>query len=220
MNQPLPAAPSHVRAPWRAGAPRGRAGISLAEVVVSIPLVGLVMVAAMNATGGVLRTWSQARDHYHAQSLAEELMAEVLQQPYEDPDDSPIFGVEQGEGAGSRKKWDDVDDYDDWSRSPPKDAGNADLADYTGWTRACSVAFAELADPTQTAASDENLKRITVTVTDPTGRATVLTAYRSRWGAGEQAPAVDATVQGYAGHELTTDGGTLRGGVSLLNHAE
>ncbi|WP_146588117.1 hypothetical protein [Posidoniimonas polymericola] len=199
---------------------RRRAGISLAEVVVSIPLVGLVMVGAMNATGSVLRTWSQARESYQGHSLGEQLMAEVLQQAYEDPDDPPTFGVETGEPVAVRTAWDDVDDYYNLSQSPPRTRAGAAISGYTGWTQQCSVVYATLADPTQASATDAGLKRITVTVTDPAGRATVLTAYRSRWGAGEQPPAVDTTVQGYVSHDLTAGGGTLRGGASLFNHAE
>ncbi|MCA9240699.1 MAG: type II secretion system protein [Planctomycetales bacterium] len=197
-----------------------RHAITLTEVVLSIPLIGLVMVGAMTSTGAVLRTWNDARDNQQALSLAQQLMAEVLQQPYADPEGGSGIGSDTGEGGGTRSKWDDVDDYHGWSRTPPQAKDNVVLTGYTGWTRAVSVRYASLANPAQNSGSDEGLKRIVVTVTDPAGAATTLTAYRSRGGAMEQPPAVDATVEGYLSHELQLGTERLYNGAALPNAAE
>ncbi|MCA9643189.1 MAG: hypothetical protein KC492_20970 [Myxococcales bacterium] len=196
-----------------------RHAITLTEVVLSIPLIGLVMVGAMTSTGAVLRTWNDARDNQQALSLAQQLMAEVLQQPYKEAGSTSI-GVETGEPGGTRLLWDDVDDYHGWSGSPPKSKSNTPLTGYTGWTRAVSVRYASLANPAQNSGSDEGLKRIVVTVTDPAGAATTLTAYRSRGGAMEQPPAVDATVEGYLSHELQLGTERMYNGAALPNAAE
>src|SRR3712207_7569247 len=45
----------------------------------------------------------------------------------------------------------------------------------TGWRRQVTVASVKPSDPTQSVGSDKGLKRITVTVTSPTGRVTTLT---------------------------------------------
>lgn len=194
-------------------------GLSHVEVVICIPLVGMVLVGAMNSTGGIVRTWTFAQDMHRAQSLAENLMAEVLQQHYEEPDETPLSGRETDESSSTRLNWDDVDDYDGWTHSPPTDKSNMSLSGYTGWTHAVSVSNVELNDPTQTTASDEGVKRIVVTVTDPAGDTTVLTAYRSKWGALEERPLLDTTIQGTVSHQLEIAGSTFHHGVNLPNHS-
>lgn len=197
-----------------------RAALSYIEVLFSIPLVGLVIAGALEGSSGVLRTWSAAHDRQRGLAFAEQLMAEVLQQPYEEPDDSPAFGRETSESGGTRLNWDDIDDYDGWSKSPMHDKENAVLTGTTGWTRAADVAYVSLYDPTQISGSDTGLARITVTVTDPSGQATVLTAYRSRHGSVESVPLADTTTQSFVTHELETGAGVLHGGARAPNHVE
>ena len=197
-----------------------RSGLSQVEVLVSLPLVAMVIVGAMNTTGGIVKTWTVAQDQHYGQALAENLMAEILQQPYEDPDDTPEMGREGGEKSGDRKDWDDVDDYDGWSHEPPEDKDKKKLNGFDDWTRAVTVDYVSLSSPTSITTTDEGLKRITVTVTDPAGEVTVLTAYRAKSGALEQAPLVDTTVQGYVAHELEVGSSTVYGGVHLPNHTE
>lgn len=195
-------------------------GVTLAEVVLTTPMVALVLVAAMTSVGGVLRTVNATTSGSDAQSLALNLMAEVLQQPYEDPDNTPAFGTETGEGTGDRKDFDDVDDYQGWSNSPPDDKDGGKLNDFDDWTRAVSVDLVQLNDPTQTSLSDEGVKRITVTVTDPGGATTTLVAYRSRTGVLESAPAADAVVQTFISHKLKVDDRHTFSGAHVSNHAE
>ena len=198
-----------------------RLGLSYVEVVACVPLVGLVLVGAMNTTGAIVGTWTVAQDQQRGATLAEHLMAEVLQQYYEDPNNSGVFGRESGEAAGNRTAWDDVDDYDSWSSSPPRGRDNAVLSGYDGWTREVSVSYMRLSDPTQTSATDEGLKGITVTVIDPTGQSTSLTAYRSKWGAMEEAPLSDTTFQSYVSHEMELGNGSVfYGGAQVPNHSE
>ncbi len=197
-----------------------RTGISHVEVLVCIPLVGVMLVSAMNSTGSIVRTWNFAHDQHRARAIAENLMAEILQQQYEEPDDTPTNGRESGESAATRLNWDDVDDYNGWSQSPPADKSDTVLSGYVGWSRAVSIAYVELNDPTQTTADDEGVKRITVTVTNPTAETIVLVAYRSKWGALEERPLLNTNIQGFVSHELEASGSTFHDGVQLPNHSE
>lgn len=197
-----------------------RRGLSYVEVVLSVPLVGLVVVGALNASGGVLRTWDAAGDRHRGLALAQHLMAEVLGQPYEEPVDPPTLGREPSESGGNRKQWDDIDDYDGWSKSPPSDKDNAILPNTTGWTRAVTVKYANPANPTANSRTDLGLKRVTVTVTDPAGRPTTLTAYRSRYGAPDTAPLADASTPSYLTHQMIVGGSTLTAGTQQPNFAE
>jgi len=77
-------------------------GLTLLEVTISTLLVGMLIVACLRVTGGALRTWYGVRTQYDRQMLASQLMDEILQTSYEDPDGSPDFGVEVDEEANVR----------------------------------------------------------------------------------------------------------------------
>lgn len=197
-----------------------RNGLSLVEVIVSMLLVGLLLVASMRSVGGVFRTWDSSEGLHRGMGLAQQMMAEILQQHYSDPDGSAFWGIESPESTTDRSEWDDVDDYDGWMSAPQSKDGKA-MADYKGWTRVVNVAYVSLADPAQTTLTDEGVKRITVNVTDPRGKQTVLVAYRSRWGALEQPPEIDSTITGYVACELRVKSGArLQSGSNLTNHAK
>ena len=66
--------------------------------------------------------------------------------------------------ATPRTGFDDVDDYDGWSSTPPQDRSGTVRSDLAGWTREVSVKWVKPADPTGVTASDEGVKRIIVTV--------------------------------------------------------
>ena len=142
-----------------------RRAFSMLEVVISVFLVGTVMVVAMevfvSATAGRVRNGNQAR----AVLLAQALIDEILDQPYLELDGTPAFGPETGETAdGTRTSFDDVDDYNAWSASPPEAKDGADLPLTGDWSREVSVCWVS-ADNTETStASDGGLKRILVTV--------------------------------------------------------
>jgi|GEM_PF-6598319 len=98
------------------------------------------------------------------------------------PDVNPIYtGPELPESSSSRADWDDVDDYEGWSASPPQLKDGTPIADYSGWTREVAVAYVDPLDPNGLSASEDlGLKRIIVRATDPQGRKTALFALRSQ----------------------------------------
>lgn len=198
--------------------PRNR-GVTLTEVIVCIPLVGVVLVGAMNTTGAIVKTWTDSGDHHRGLALAEELMTEILSQYYEEPVDTPALGREGTESVGSRSNYDDVDDYHGWYTPAIKNRAGTVHQDCAGWARGATVEYVQLADPGQSNATDQDLKRITVTVTDPAGNTTVLVGYRSRSGARETPPATEATLLGFITHQLRVSGISIYGGAHLSNHA-
>ncbi len=98
---------------------RPRAGLSQIEVVICTLLVGMMLVAAMNAVGAAIRGRVSTGDAARARELAVQLMAEILANDYIEPVDTPTFGRETGEFDGTRARWDDVDDYHHWMQAPP-----------------------------------------------------------------------------------------------------
>lgn len=198
-----------------------RLGLTLVEVAVSTLLVGLVLVGSLKVVGGVLQIRMAAEQIHDGTALAQELMNEILSQHYEEPTELLSFGVELSELGSNRSSWDDVDDYNNWSASPPRLKDNTTLSEYTGWSRSVDVDRTRLSNPNSTTLLDEGLKRIIVTVTAPDGLQTQLVAWRSQWGTLEQPPVADATVQTRVTNQLQLTGGrTHYSGTALSNHAQ
>jgi len=206
----------------RRSASSGRRGVTLVEAAISAALIGVMLVATMNAVGGVFRTRLAARQHLHGEALARELMAEILQASYQDPQGGTNFGPESGETGATRANFDDVDDYDGFSESALQDkTGNA-VANCTGWSRQVSIARVEPAAPLTSVLSETGLKLITVVAVAPTGAQTTLQALRSGAGALEYRPPMDQTyVTGVRGEVQLGSGGLATTGQSaVVNHAE
>ncbi|MFT3785693.1 MAG: hypothetical protein QM770_05940 [Tepidisphaeraceae bacterium] len=105
-----------------------------------------------------------------AMALAKQLMSEIVQCRYADPD------TDSGE---TRSTYDDVSDYNGLVESPPTDQTGTALPGYTGWTRRVTVRLVTLASPSTTSVTDVGLKEITVALSSPTGRLFTLTSLRS-----------------------------------------
>ncbi|MGH7126964.1 MAG: type IV pilus modification PilV family protein [Planctomycetaceae bacterium] len=143
---------------------RPRAGFSLVEVALSSLLVGGLLVTAMASLGAALRSRQHAADHATAILLGRALMAEIIARPYQDPHGESGLGPESGEHSGDRSRFDDVDDFHDWSDEPPTDRDGKTLAGLDGWTRRVLVEYVHPDDLNRVVSSDLGVKRITVTV--------------------------------------------------------
>jgi len=137
-------------------------GFTLVEAVISVVLVGTVVVAAMNNVGASKTGQYMNLERSGGDFLANSLMAEITNQSYEEPDDTPLFGRES-ESGGDRTEWDDVDDYNGWSASP---AERRDGTAFTSsdWSRSVTVERVNPDDLSQTSGSETGVKKITVTI--------------------------------------------------------
>lgn len=202
---------------------RSRLGLNLTEVTISTFLVGLVIVAAMRATGSVVITQGVTDNSQDGATLAQALLAEIMQCHYIE-ETAPVFGPESDETGtpNLRTLFDDVDDYHGWSSTPPRPkTSTTALAGYEGWTRSVQVAWVEPTAPLTASPTDKGFKRITVTVTDSKGQQTVQTGFRSRWGALQQPMAADTTVYSHIESYLVPKvGKPMYMGTQLNNHVE
>jgi Tfp pilus assembly protein PilV len=142
-----------------------RRGITLIEVSISTLLVGLIVVSSLRCLAMSAQSSGDSLNRTLATLLAEDLMEEILEQDYFDPDDTPVFGTEAQEGTSDRSDWDDVDDYDGWTASPPQNGNGVSVQD-AKWKRLVIVQHVS-ADNLNTVLADTNdagVKRITVTV--------------------------------------------------------
>jgi hypothetical protein len=143
--------------------PKSR-GLSLVEVVASTMIVGMMSVAALNSLGAATRSAHSIGNRAVAMGLADDLMSEILQQPYEEPTQTVAFGRESGEAATPRAGFDDVDDYNGWSQSPPQYRSGATIPDRTNWRHRVQVSRVSPTSPTTNSVTDQGVKRITVTI--------------------------------------------------------
>jgi hypothetical protein len=144
-------------------------------------------------------------------------MAEILQQSYIDPTNPITLGPDLLE---TRPTFNDVDDYNGYSESPPKNRDGTSVTGYTGWTRSTKVEWIDPTNPTSASLTDTYLKRITITVTSPTGRVTKLTGMRAKKSAYEDTPTVTQTYSSWIGVtvQVGTDATTSAvSGVAPLN---
>ena len=182
--------------------PARRRGISLVEAVISMLIVAIMAVAALQTVGSSAVARQTQASQRRGPALASQLMAEILPNHYSEPDETPQFGRETGESSLSRSSYDDVDDYNGWSSSPPAANDATAMSDLSGWARSVTVQYVAPDNLTTVVGSDQGVKRITVTVTDPRGRESVLTALRSSYGVYDHPPAADTTYVSWVGLEL------------------
>src|SRR5687768_13721127 len=118
---------------------RTPAGFTLAEAVMCVLIVGGMMVASMTALSAVARVPPQQSERRQAMGLAGQLMAEVLQCAFQDPQGGTVLGTDAGEAA--RAAYDDVDDYDRWQGTQPSLKDGTPLAGYETWKRKVKVDY-------------------------------------------------------------------------------
>lgn len=147
---------------------QARLGLSLIEVTISVVIVSVMMVAALTTVSSVMRARQVGQNGQVARTLAEMLMAEIMSKEYQDPETvGKSFGLETGEAAtGNRSLFDDVDDYDGWSASPPQWPDGVVIPSRQDWTRSVDVVCISPGDLNMELPTgwDFGLKRITVTV--------------------------------------------------------
>ena len=138
-------------------------GYSLVEVMVSVVIVGGLFCAAIQTLGASRVTAKRTTDRARAHMLAQGLIDEVLDQPYAEPGGS--FGLDSDESTGDgRTAFDDVDDYDGWSASPPTTRDGTALDVDAAWSRRVTVHYADPSKPMTSMNHDTGLKRVHVKV--------------------------------------------------------
>ncbi len=161
--------------------PHRRGALTLVEALVSILVVSGMLVAALNSVGAAKRSELLLVERERALALARGLMAEILQQAYADPDNGPgSFGIGAGESTGTRSLFDDVDDYDGWTASPPQNKDGSVIPGCTGYEQRVAVAWVSPTQLTTPSVNNTGMKRIEVTIRRNGKPIITLTAFRSQ----------------------------------------
>ncbi len=164
-----------------------RRALHMVEVAVSMVIVSVILLTAMNMVGAAGQSTRSMTDRGTGHLLAEQLMAEILTQAYEDPDEPPgSFGKDGFEDATKdRSYFDDVDDYNRWSAMPPEYKDGTTVPGYPQWRRQVDVDWVLPTDTRQIAGGDTGIKRIVVTVTRNAVKVAELSALRANTGVNE-----------------------------------
>jgi len=156
-----------------------RAAFTLVEVILTILIVSVGLAGSLRVFPVLLQTSAASRQMLVAQQLASELLAEMAMLPYEDLVAPVLFGPEAGESPATRAAFDDVDDYNGWTASPPQKKDGTVVPNTTGYTQAVVV---QSVDPANFAAvvgpGTSEAKRMTVTITRAGMPAVVVTSVR------------------------------------------
>lgn len=144
---------------------RAVGGFSQMEIVASTALVGIVMVATMSSIAASRKRAAFELIRLQGQSLANELLTEILALPACDPEDgaSTTLGLESGESGGAgRTRWDDVDDYHRLTESPPQTREGTDILGFSNWSRETIVERLKSDDWTKINSEYDKVYRVTV----------------------------------------------------------
>lgn len=153
---------------------RKQTGVTLVELVISITVISVALVAVLGAFSQSATSSADPAIRSQAAAIASAYMEEALLQPYTDPDGADTGSCE--EGATNRAAFDDVNDYSCINDSNgAKDQMGASIVGLTGYNVQMAVASSTL--------NGIAAQRIDVTTTYDgiAGLSIKLTAYRTSY---------------------------------------
>lgn len=138
-----------------------RQGFTLVEVLVAMILIGIAIASLLAASISFTRANGAATNLSTAEFLLEQIRELTTTLPVIDPDGGSTFGAEEGALA----EYDDLDDFDGITFSPPISIDRTPLTDFTGFTQQITVENVSPANFQQVEADGTtNFVRVTVTV--------------------------------------------------------
>jgi hypothetical protein len=107
----------------------------------------------------------KAAERVAGRYLADGLLNDIRQLAYQEPNGTPNFGIESGESATSKVNYDDVDDFNGWSESPPQERTGTTISGFNNtWKRSVVVTWVNPTNLSQTSSTETGVKQITVSV--------------------------------------------------------
>lgn len=143
-----------------------RAGFSLVEIMISVILVGLSIAALVAANNSFTMANGAGADLSTAEFLVEQIRELTTMLPLVDPDVETWTSLGPGSGETSVALYDDVDDFDNATFSPPISATRAVLDNFATFSQQVTVEKVNPSDFNQVWAdgSVSDFARVTVTV--------------------------------------------------------
>ena len=142
--------------------PQSNRAFTLMEAVLSTVIVAVMLVTALNTVGASRITQHKTSLVSRGRMFTESLMSEILEQSYQNPVEPHVFGPESGESGSTRAAYNDVDDYNGWTESPPVAKDGTALPNSANWRRTVTVEWVDPLNPDQVSGTETGAKRITV----------------------------------------------------------
>lgn len=162
------------------------------ETVFSTVLVSMLLVVSMSTVSNVMRIRSADTYRLRAVKLANLFLSEALAKPFVDPDDNATtLGATSAELAGPRSDWNDFDDFHGLHMATLVDADGVAIPDTVGWSAVISGAYADPSNPTVAFGTPTDLKKLTLTLTDPSGTNYSFEAFKSNFGLLQEGQSTD-----------------------------
>ncbi len=152
---------------------------TLVETVICIVITSVMLAAALSTVSAARVGMYKITERQRGELLAQELMSEILILDYSEPDGDTTIGTDTGEVATDRTTFDDVDDYHNWTASPPEYRDGTAIPSTTGWNRKVEVVKAVGANLTVAVGGETGIKVIAITVSHNGVPAATLTAVRT-----------------------------------------
>ncbi|MBX3390031.1 MAG: hypothetical protein KF691_11340 [Phycisphaeraceae bacterium] len=156
-----------------------RPAVTLIECAGAAAILGLMITAGLRAAAGAGAAQAVSARALTGSLLAEGLLNEATSLAYAEPSGASTIGIDAGEVATNKATFDDVDDFHNWTESPPQSPGGSPIPNMTKWSRSVKVYRALLSAPESNSASETGLKRIEVSVTFSGKLVCKLTALRA-----------------------------------------
>jgi len=113
-----------------------RRGFTLVEAMVSLTVISMSAAALMLAVQTTLQARADAMQQTIAMGLAQQLIDEVLGQPYHAPDSSPteypLGPTAYEQGGDGRERFNETGDYDGYVDQPPLDIWGIPIGEEDG----------------------------------------------------------------------------------------
>ena len=171
---------------------------TIVEAIVSSVVMAVMLIASVQSITTIAKSRGSLLIERQAVLLCKDMITEVMQCYYTLPAGSV-------DGA-SRGSWLVINDYNGYTELPPSTITGTPITGYDGWTRTVLVELVNPADPNGAAVvTDMGLKRLTVTVTSPSGRGASLVGLRSSIGSFERKPTTQSSFISQI--KITLDGG-------------
>lgn len=158
---------------------------SMVEAVVASLILGVLAVAALEASAQAVDGRLRTADCLAAESFAQRLLAEIDQLKYEEPSlpvGTSTIGKDSAESG--RSTFDDIDDYNALDQTNLTDSAGAAIPGGSGWRLRVSVERVQTFSPFNATLSETGLKRITIRLSRGSRPGVTFVVYRSRGGMG------------------------------------
>jgi Tfp pilus assembly protein PilV len=154
--------------------PRSSPGYILLETAVTYVIVSFTIVSLASVVTLSLEANTASEASLICGQLAHELLQEIQlrkwdqnwassQKPaYPALSPSATLGVDSGENASNKTTFNDIDDFNGWTESPPQDPMGNTLSQFVGFSRSVTVQY--VTSSLAVSASPTNYKEVTVCV--------------------------------------------------------